>query len=120
MLLRLYELGCRQREIVNGGDMTTLLELLATKQNMISLLQQVESELAPYHAEDPDARAWASTDDRTRCARQAAECNRLLEKIVELEKQSAQRLADRRNEVAVQLQRVYSAGQARQAYEASK
>ena len=45
---------------------------------------------------------------------------RLLEQIVALEKQSADRMTARRNEVAAQLRHVYAAGQARDAYAANR
>ena len=113
-------MAVRQREIVDRGETTALLELLAAKQTMISLLQQVERDLAPFHADDPDERVWASADDRQHCAQQAAECNRLLAEIVELEAHSAERMTVRRNDVAAQLHQVYTAGQARNAYEAQR
>ena len=120
VLVQLCELGRRQKEIVDRGETTMLLELLATKQKMISVLQQVERELAPFHAEDPDARVWPESDARARCAKQSAECNQLLEAIVVLERDSADRMTVRRDDVAAQLQHVYAAGQARDAYEAQR
>jgi flagellar biosynthesis/type III secretory pathway chaperone len=120
VLVELCAVGRRQREIVERGETTALLELLAAKQTMIALLQQVERDLAPFHAENPDQRIWVSADDRQQCAEQAAECNRLLAEVVELERASAERLAVRRNDVAAQLRQVYAAGQARDAYEAQR
>ena len=120
LLVQLRDIGQRQKEVVDRGETATLLQLLATKQNMITLLQQVECELAPFHGEDPDERRWPAADARARCAQQAAECNRLLEEIVGLERQSADRMTARRNDVAAQLKQVYAAGQARDAYKAQR
>lgn len=120
VLVQLCDVGCRQMEIVERGETAALLELLAAKQTMISLLQQVERELAPFHAEDPTKRVWLTAGARDECAQQAAECNHLLAQVVELERRSADRLAIRRNEVAAQLHQVYNAGQARNAYEAQR
>jgi flagellar biosynthesis/type III secretory pathway chaperone len=120
VLVELCDVGHRQREIIERGETTALLELLAAKQSMIALLQQVECDLAPFHAEDPDARHWLSAGERQHCAERAAECNRLLAEVVDLERASADRLAIRRNEVAAQLSQVYAAGQARNAYEAQR
>ena len=120
VLVELCELGLRQQEIVERGETTALLQLLAAKQKMIGLLHQVERELAPFHAEHADDRVWPSAEARAQCARQADECNRLLEKIVALERLSADRMTVRRNDVAAQLRQVYAAGQARQAYEAQR
>jgi flagellar biosynthesis/type III secretory pathway chaperone len=120
VLQQLCEIGRRQERIVDEGDTATLLQVLAAKQTMISALQQVEREMAPYHLEDPDARVWPNVEERSRCADQATECNQLLEQIVALEKHSADRMTTRRNEVAAQLRNVYAAGQARDAYAANR
>ena len=55
-----------------------------------SCLQELERELKPYYAGDPDQRVWRSPDERARCAKQASECNTLLEEIVRLEKLGAE------------------------------
>jgi flagellar biosynthesis/type III secretory pathway chaperone len=120
VLVQLCEVGRRQERIVDEGETTTLLQLLSAKQTMIASLQQVEREMAPYQIEDPDARVWTTAEERARCAQQAAECNQLLEQIVAMEKHSADRMTARRNEVAAQLQHVYAAGQARDAYAANR
>lgn len=120
VLVQLRDVGRRQTEIVERGETTSLLELLAAKQKMIVLLQQVERELAPYHAENPADRAWPSPEAREHCARQAGECRGLLAEVVELERASADRLTIRRNEAAAQLRQVYSASRARNAYEAQR
>jgi flagellar biosynthesis/type III secretory pathway chaperone len=120
VLAQLCDVGRRQKEIVERGETAALLQLLAAKQNMITLMQQVERELAPFHDEDPNTRVWASPKARAQCAAQAAECNQLLAEIVELERHSAEQMMVRRNEVAAQLRQVYAAGQARHAYEAHK
>jgi hypothetical protein len=120
VLLQLFDIGQRQRRIVEEGDTTTLLQLLAAKQKLISALQELEREMAPFHAEDPDSRIWPTGEARACCAEQAAECNQLLEQVVALEKQSADRMTARKNEVAAQLRHVYAAGQARDAYAANR
>jgi flagellar biosynthesis/type III secretory pathway chaperone len=120
VLVQLCEIGRRQQRIIDDGETATLLQLLAAKQSMISALQQVEREMAPYQVEDPDARIWPTSEERARCAQQATECNQLLEQIVALEKHSADRMTTRRNEVAAQLRNVYVAGQARDAYTANR
>jgi flagellar biosynthesis/type III secretory pathway chaperone len=120
VLVQLCDIGRRQERIVDEGETTMLLQLLSSKQTLISSLQQVEREMAPYQLENPDARVWPTAEERARCAQQAAECNQLLEQIVAMEKQSADRMTARRNEVAAQLRHVYAAGQARDAYAANR
>lgn len=118
VLAQLCATGRRQQEIVDRGETAALLELLAGKQKLIGLLQELERALAPFHVEDPDSRVWASPAAREQCAQQAAECNRLLSEVVELERQSADRLTVRRNDVAAQLRQAHTATQARNAYQA--
>jgi hypothetical protein len=120
VLAQLCAIGRRQQEVVERGDTTTLLELQAGKQKMIALLQQLERELAPFHADDPEGRDWASPAARAQCAQLAADCNRLLAEVVELERQSAERLTMRRNDIAAQLRQVHTASQARNAYQAQR
>ena len=120
VLLQLREVGHRQIEIVDRHEISSLLQLLAAKQQLISALQTVERELAPYRDEDPDRRQWRSIEDRTRCAEEASACNELLSEIVHLEKRSEEKMATRRNQVATQLQEVHSAARARGAYAAHR
>jgi hypothetical protein len=120
VLVQLRDVGLRQSGFVASGDNTSLLTLLAAKQHLISVLQGLERELAPYMSEDPRARIWRTPEDRARCARQAAECNLLLEEIVQLEKAGADQMTARRNEMADQLERFHAATHVRSAYEAQR
>ncbi len=115
-LVQLRELGGQQMRLVEGGDMGELLGVLAAKQQLIQRLQQIEGELEPYRAEDPERRCWASAEARARCANQAEACAALLDEILTQEKQSESRLTVRRDEVARRLQGAHSATQARSAY----
>ena len=120
VLEQLRDLGQRQSNMINHGDTGSLLKLLAGKQQLISALQDLERELRPYYAEDPDSRCWRSPQDRVACAQRAAECNALLEEIVQLEKTGAEIMTARRNEVAQQLQQVHAAVHIRSAYQAQR
>lgn len=119
VLLQLRDVGRRQIELANGGDIATLLTLLGAKQQLITGLQTLERELIPFYAEDPDRRIWPSAQHRESCARQASECNALLEEIVSMEKAGVEKMTERRNEVAQQLQQAHAATQVRSAYEAN-
>jgi hypothetical protein len=118
VLVQLCAVGARQTDLVASGEIAGLLKLLAAKQHLINGLQQLERELKPYYAGDPDQRVWRSPDERARCAKQAAECNTLLEEIVRLEKIGADKMDARKNEVAQQLQQVHAAAHVRNAYQA--
>jgi hypothetical protein len=118
VLVQLRAVGTKQTDLVASGEIGGLLKLLAAKQHLISGLQQLERELKPYYAADPDQRIWRSPEERARCAKQAAECNALLEEIVRLEKIGAEKMDARKNEVAQQLQQVHAAAHVRNAYQA--
>jgi flagellar biosynthesis/type III secretory pathway chaperone len=118
VLVQLRAVGARQTDLVASGEIAGLLKLLAAKQHLINGLQQLERELKPYYAGDPDQRVWRSPEERAHCAKQAAECNTLLEEIVRLEKIGAEKMDVRKNEVAQQLQQVHAAAHVRNAYQA--
>jgi hypothetical protein len=120
VLVQLRAVGVRQTDLVGSGEIAALLKLLSAKQHLITRLQELERELKPYYAGDPDKRAWRSPDERARCAKQATECNALLEEVVRLEKLGAEKMNERKNEVAQQLQQVHAATHVRNAYQAQQ
>ena len=120
VLVQLRAVGVRQTDLVAGGEVAALLKLLAAKQHLITRLQELERDLRPYYAGDPDKRVWRSLDERARCAKQASDCNALLEEIVRLEKFGAEKMNERKNEVAEQLQQVHAATHVRNAYQAQQ
>jgi hypothetical protein len=117
-LIRLREMGRRQLELIERGEITPLLDLLAEKQRSIMELQQIERDLEPFRGRDPDHWRWRKPEDRSRCAEQLRECEALLSEIVGQEKRSEKVLSRRRDEAAKRLQGVHLAGQARGAYTA--
>src|SRR5436309_1026390 len=100
VLVQLRTVGVRQTDLVASGEVGALLKLLAAKQQLIARLQQLEHKLKPYYAGDPEKRIWRSPEERVRCAKQASECNDMLEEIVRIEKIGADKLNERKNEVA--------------------
>ena len=120
VLVQLRAVGVRQTDLVASGEVAALLKVLSAKQVLINRLQELERELKPYYAGDPDQRVWRSPEDRARCAKQANECNVLLEEVVRLEKYGAEQMDQRKNEVAQQLQQVHAAAHVRNAYQAQR
>lgn len=116
VLAQLQQVAVRQGELVEVGDSTTLLRLLAAKQNLLGGLQKVERALTPFHEQDPESRVWPSPEARAACAAEAGECSRLLEEVVALEKQHEQRMTEQRDHVAQQLRVAHAAHQAAGAY----
>jgi flagellar biosynthesis/type III secretory pathway chaperone len=117
VLVQLRAVGVRQTGLVTSGEVAALLKVLGAKQHLITRLQELEQQLKPFYAGDPDKRVWRSPDDRARCAKQAEECNVMLEEIVRLEKHGAEKMNERKNEVAQQLNQVHAAAHVRNAYQ---
>lgn len=116
---RMRDLGTRQLELVRGGEMTALLDVLAAKQRLIGQLQRIERELDPFRNQDADARRWRTPGDRQRCAARLAECESLLAEIIRRERQGENELTLRRDAAARQLHGAHIAAQARGAYVAA-
>lgn len=119
-LQQLHKLGTKQTKHIQTGEMGSLLRLLSVKNQLIVALQAIEQQLAPFHSQDPEQRVWSSLQVRERCARQAAECQTLLAEIMQMERDNEQRMLERRDQVASQLQTVQSATVARRAYQAQQ
>lgn len=117
-LSQLHKLGLKQCELVAASEVGGLLRLLSVKNQLIAALQTIEHQLTPFHAQEPDQRIWSSTAARERCAQQVAECQTLLAEIMQMERENEQRMTERRDQVASQLQAVQSSGVARRAYQA--
>lgn len=116
LFLQLRDLGYRQLALIEEGDMTRLLRVLAGKQRLLAALQDVERALDPFRDEDPDRRTWQSPEERAQCARRASECESLLAAVLEQERYSEARMIACREEAALRLRAMEDWGQAGGAY----
>ena len=99
-LRQLCDMGQRQLELIDQGNMTALLDVLAAKQRVLWRLQQIERALDPFRDQDPDQRHWRTPELRRRCAEEVKQCEALLGEIVSREKLSESALIRRRDETA--------------------
>jgi hypothetical protein len=118
-LAGLRDIGKKQIELIEQGNMTALLDVLAAKHRPLAELQRIERALDPFRGENPAGRRWASPEDRAACARAIDECEALLAEIVRQEKHCEQALLRQRDETAARLARFRLAGQVRGAYVAA-
>jgi hypothetical protein len=116
-LVQLHKLGVKQSELVATAEFGSLLRLLSVKNQLIVALQAIEQQLAPFHEQDPETRAWSNSAARERCASQSADCQKLLAEVMEMERSNEQKMTERRDQVAGQLQAAQSASTARRAYQ---
>jgi hypothetical protein len=115
-LEQLRELGARQADLIAAGNMADLMRLFTAKQQLITALQALEKELAPYHDEDPDSRRWSSPEVRARCAADADHCRQLIADVMALEQDGERQMTVRRDAAASQLRAVGAASRVREAY----
>jgi hypothetical protein len=117
-LVQLRDLGRRQMELIEQGDVTALLDVLSVKQRPLSDIQRLDKALDPYRSQDPERRAWRSPADREACARLVQQCESLLREILSMEKRCEEIMVRNRDATAVRLQQLRSAGKAQGAYTA--
>jgi hypothetical protein len=115
-LEQLRVMGRRQMELIESDQMSSLLDLLNHKQQVLTKLQQIERELGPFRNQAPESRHWRSEDLRCRCAEELSVCEALLAEIIEREKASERVLVLHRDEAAHRLQGMHRAGRARASY----
>ena len=115
-LLQLRDVGRKQLALIDEGNMTSLMDVLAAKQRPLVTLQRIERALDPFRNQDPEQRDWRSAADRAQCAEQIKQCEILLAEIVSQEKCCEAALIRRRDETAARLQGAHLAGHARHAY----
>lgn len=119
LLELLRKLGAAQLSLVDAGDMSRLMQVLASKDSLLQQLQMIERELDPFRDEDPDRRRWASPELRQACRNDADRCAALLAEIVALDRQSEAEMSRRRDATAAQLQGMYGSQEAQGAYVAA-
>jgi len=115
-LRQLRQLGRKQSDLIEGGEITALLDVLAAKQRPLIELQRIERALDRFRDQDPDRRRWRTPRDRQLCAEQLQQCEALLSEIVSQEKCSEAALIRRRDEAASRLQGAHLAQRASGAY----
>jgi flagellar biosynthesis/type III secretory pathway chaperone len=116
VLSLLRQLARAQVTIIQDSDMTRLMKLLATKQNLLNQLQDLERQLDPYRDQDPDSRQWRSPEHRQQTRDMATRCESLLNELMLIEKQCEGDLVVRRDAASTQLQGVHNVTQATNAY----
>ncbi len=115
-LRQLAYLSRRQVELIDSGDLGTLLQILAGKQQLLGDLNAIERGLDPFRNQRPEERQWPDPAARERSARLVEESDLLLGEIFQLEQRSAGGLQQRRDEAAQRLQGLHTAHEARGAY----
>jgi flagellar biosynthesis/type III secretory pathway chaperone len=117
-LVQLRDLGSRQLERIDAGDMGMLMKVLSAKQRLLAELQTLERGLDPFRAQSPEQRDWKSPAERAHCASLANRCQLLFSEIVSQEREAESRLILQRDDAERQLQGMHVAARAHGAYRA--
>lgn len=115
-LTQLRDLGTRQLEQIDIGDMTTLMKVLSAKQRLLGDLQSVERELDPFRGESPEGRVWRSAAERQHCVQLTTHCQLLFTEIVSQEREAESRLIHQRDDAEQRLRGMHMAAGAHGAY----
>jgi hypothetical protein len=116
ILARLLKLASGQTGQISNGQISSLLETLTAKQAWLGELQKLDTELAPYHGEDPESRSWESPEHRQQCQKDAAQCEAILAKLMEIEAVAQAQLGQRKEEVSQRLDSGHKQAEAGRAY----
>jgi flagellar biosynthesis/type III secretory pathway chaperone len=119
VLRKLLEFAERQIAAIDDSDLSTLLRLLAGKQQLVEQLQQLDRALLPYQQQDPETRRWPSPEHRTSCQQQARRCEAVLQEILRVEQQAEAIMQQQRIATAQRLDSLQHAGHAQRAYVAT-
>jgi hypothetical protein len=113
LLVRLAE---QQLALIEAADMGWLIKLLAAKQSLLAQLSEIERQLDPFRADDPESRSWRTPEARTDCQRLAELGAQQLADLMELEKKGESEMVRRRDGAAARLKGAHSAAEASHAY----
>lgn len=116
ILLELKHFAETQFQIVQQNELGKLVSLLATKQQAIQRLQEVDRRLNPFRDQDPESRIWSSPEQRDACRRMAKECPRLLADVMKLEQAAEEVLTQQREQVTQQVDQSSARSHAASAY----
>jgi hypothetical protein len=109
-------LAQKQLAVAEHGETTEILRLLSAKQTVLARFGEIQRQLEPFRAQDPESRAWRSAADRLRCRQEAKRCDELLAEAMCVEKQGEAALLRRRDQAASRLAGASAASEAHAAY----
>ena len=116
ILEQLLQVSEKQLHLVQLGDMTLLLQLLARKQKVLEAFEALERQLDPYRNIEPQDRTWTSEQERLDCDAAIQKGRELLAEILKLDQQSETELAQQKDDTLRQMQKMDTTGKAAAVY----
>lgn len=115
----LLELSHRQKELIDRGDYSRLLQVLGRKQRVLGQLDELGKQHPDLARQWQEQRETFETDTRKQCDELLAETERVLAELLEEEKTCTQQLTERRDATQRELQSVSEGAVAHDAYQDS-
>lgn len=112
----LLDLSRRQRDVIEGGDVDSLLSLLARKQQVLLDVSRIEEKLQPYKRTWKQVRESIGASGRQKLDLALSTVEELLAELIALERESEQVLAQKRDETERELAATVRGRAVNQAY----
>jgi hypothetical protein len=106
VLTRLLRGSRRMLELVRDCNMTTLIQHLGQRQQILNEFDVLERQLEPYKGIPPEQRVWKNAEERQMTESALDRCKMLLDEIVAIDQESITMTATHKDEVEGQLRRV--------------
>lgn len=101
----LLQQGLQQQQLVQEGDASQLLSLLAKKQSQIQALVDVQDAISELQEANPDSTLrWRSSQQQAECQQAIERCNSLGQQVLQLEATCEQMAQQARDAMAEQMQ----------------
>jgi len=116
LLEQILRLSEKQLNIVQLSNMELLIPLLAQKQKVYEMFEELRQQLKPYQNIEPQNRKWESEQERLDCEAAIQKSKELIAAILELERQCHAEMTRQRDDTKRQLQKIGASGKAATAY----
>ena len=101
----LLQQGLEQQQLIQDGDASRLLSVLAKKQSRIEELVDVQDAITELQKSNPASTPhWRSSQQQTECQQRIQECNAIGQQVLQLEATCAQLALQAREAMAEQMQ----------------
>ncbi|PQO34846.1 hypothetical protein DTL21_15250 [Bremerella cremea] len=117
VLTQLLTLSQYQLRLAGHDDhIVDLMRVLSAKQTLIERLTRIDRTIDPFRQQDPEARVWRSSSDRTKCSQTAQQCEVLLTELKTIEQRSTDAVSSHRDEIAAMLRETHTSTDSVTAY----
>jgi hypothetical protein len=106
VLCRLLLASEKQLELARGGNITLLIRHLGQRERLWHEFEQLEQQLAEHKGILPERRLWTSAEERQMTEAALNRCKELMEKILANDQMSSDTVAEQKQYVEAQIQKV--------------